>query len=298
MFGLLLCLFCDEGIAQAKEGKQPGSNTAKTQRLPMDVTGLTATVTPIAGGQKGVEQLVSSTDAGDSYETPAGKRRLLRMAGVLAIRAPVPSDISPLIQRITKSGELLEGYEETMETADWIVLKAPQKELERQIKNKDTQFEVVTQLRGQLREIVNPVFVDPNSGLSLVVSERVIIRLKPGVDAPTYFGAQWAAVRPLPGTSDQFVLTLAGFTAEQVLTDVNTRMADDRVMWAEPDFLMEVVRHFTPNDTYYSSQWNLHNTGQGGGIADADIDAPEAWDTTRGSSAVGRRNIYSVKEVS
>ena len=34
----------------------------------------------------------------------------------------------------------------------------------------------------------------------------------------------------------------------------------------------------TPNDTYYTSQWGLHNTGQSGGTSDADIDAPEAWD--------------------
>ncbi len=36
----------------------------------------------------------------------------------------------------------------------------------------------------------------------------------------------------------------------------------------------------TPNDpAYLSGQlWGLHNTGQSGGVADADIDAPEGWD--------------------
>ncbi|MBL8132593.1 MAG: S8 family serine peptidase [Anaerolineae bacterium] len=45
---------------------------------------------------------------------------------------------------------------------------------------------------------------------------------------------------------------------------------------------------FTPNDTYFTSQWHLHNTGQLGGfsVADADIDAPEAWDITQGASSV------------
>jgi subtilisin family serine protease len=49
-----------------------------------------------------------------------------------------------------------------------------------------------------------------------------------------------------------------------------------------------------PNDTFYSSpyyyQWNFHNTGQdilgNVGTADADVDAPEAWDLTHGSSSV------------
>ena len=41
-----------------------------------------------------------------------------------------------------------------------------------------------------------------------------------------------------------------------------------------------------PNDERFPSLWGLHNTGQTGGTADADIDAPEAWDTTIGSSGV------------
>ena len=39
----------------------------------------------------------------------------------------------------------------------------------------------------------------------------------------------------------------------------------------------------SPNDLNFSLLWGLHNTGQSGGTADADIDAPEAWDITTGS---------------
>src|SRR5262249_25048039 len=43
-----------------------------------------------------------------------------------------------------------------------------------------------------------------------------------------------------------------------------------------------------PNDPSFSSQWGLNNTGQTGGGADADIDAPEARDvaTRRGNNLV------------
>ncbi|HEV2296118.1 MAG TPA: S8 family serine peptidase [Tepidisphaeraceae bacterium] len=43
------------------------------------------------------------------------------------------------------------------------------------------------------------------------------------------------------------------------------------------------------NDPYGSDLWGLNNTGQTGGTADADIDAPEAWQITRGdgSAVVG-----------
>ncbi|MGV8108403.1 NBR1-Ig-like domain-containing protein [Methanospirillum sp.] len=40
------------------------------------------------------------------------------------------------------------------------------------------------------------------------------------------------------------------------------------------------------NDPYASYLWGLHNTGQTGGIVDADIDAPEAWAVTKGSTSV------------
>ncbi|MBD3217558.1 MAG: S8 family serine peptidase [candidate division Zixibacteria bacterium] len=33
-----------------------------------------------------------------------------------------------------------------------------------------------------------------------------------------------------------------------------------------------------PQDPYFAEQWHLHNTEQSGGIEDADIDMPEAWD--------------------
>ena len=44
-------------------------------------------------------------------------------------------------------------------------------------------------------------------------------------------------------------------------------------------------RH-VPNDPLFAQQWPLDNSGQGGGAVDADVDAPEAWAITRGSSSI------------
>ncbi|MCG2681595.1 MAG: S8 family serine peptidase, partial [Kiritimatiellae bacterium] len=46
----------------------------------------------------------------------------------------------------------------------------------------------------------------------------------------------------------------------------------------------------TPNDPRYSELWGMNNTGQTGGTADADIDAPEAWNINTGSAG----NIVAV----
>ena len=62
------------------------------------------------------------------------------------------------------------------------------------------------------------------------------------------------------------------------------RKATDLVQAVQADFIAHISA--TPNDASYSSLWGLHNTGQSGGTADVDIDAPEAWNITKGSRSV------------
>lgn len=56
--------------------------------------------------------------------------------------------------------------------------------------------------------------------------------------------------------------------------------------FAQPDFSLVRVAYGTPSDPLFSSQWHLHNTGQGGAKVDADVDAPEAWDLVTGNPAL------------
>lgn len=68
---------------------------------------------------------------------------------------------------------------------------------------------------------------------------------------------------------------------EQAITALE---AHPSVEYAHPDF--EVQLALTPNDSHFSSLWGMHNTGQSGGLPDADIDAPEAWNTRTDASGV------------
>jgi thermitase len=56
------------------------------------------------------------------------------------------------------------------------------------------------------------------------------------------------------------------------------------VAYAEPNFKLQPA--VAPSDPNYRDLWGLNNTGQTSGTPDADIDAPEAWDTTTGSPDV------------
>ena len=58
---------------------------------------------------------------------------------------------------------------------------------------------------------------------------------------------------------------------------------DPDVEYVEPNYIY--YPQAFPNDLD-TKLWGLHNTGQTGGTPDADIDAPEAWDTVTDSSSV------------
>jgi subtilisin family serine protease len=79
--------------------------------------------------------------------------------------------------------------------------------------------------------------------------------------------------------------TAAARSAGRTVKSAIEALRKDRwVRVVEPDWIVRAT--FTPNDTRYSELYGMHNTGQTGGTADADIDAPEAWDITRGSTDV------------
>jgi subtilisin family serine protease len=69
---------------------------------------------------------------------------------------------------------------------------------------------------------------------------------------------------------------------------VKTLSQTPGVLYAEPNWIQKI--QLTPNDPNFGQLWGLNNTGQtvGGvaGTSDADIDAPEAWDISTGSSSI------------
>ncbi|TRY32338.1 S8 family serine peptidase [Aliiglaciecola sp. M165] len=53
---------------------------------------------------------------------------------------------------------------------------------------------------------------------------------------------------------------------------------------AEPNIIY--YTQIIPDDPDFTSLWGLNNTGQNGGLADVDVNAPEAWERSTGSSNV------------
>ncbi len=65
---------------------------------------------------------------------------------------------------------------------------------------------------------------------------------------------------------------------------VETYEASPDVEYAEPDYILKPSQTTSANDSDYPKLYGLNNTGQTGGTADADVDAPEAWNATTGDT--------------
>lgn len=72
-------------------------------------------------------------------------------------------------------------------------------------------------------------------------------------------------------------------TGNALLHSRKSSIPTSRQMHSERLVSLSRAPGLIPNDPNFADQWPLHNTGQSGGVADADIDAPEAWTVTTGS---------------
>jgi subtilisin family serine protease len=136
--------------------------------------------------------------------------------------------------------------------------------------------------------------------------------------APVYFSA---GGQRMPAT-DEFVVRFKETTLQQQIDDINLAHGvsviattpishllsvpvgsnsvwisnqyyeSGLVKYAQPNFLLKVEpTAYIPNDFYFPLQYGFHNTGQlqwdgHTGTPDADIDAPEAWEITKGDSEI------------
>ena len=131
-----------------------------------------------------------------------------------------------------------------------------------------------------------PVYIAASTGTELTLLDEFIVNLKAGASAQDFFSSlpEVASYRPLEGTTDQFVGRFASSTGRKALDRANLLQDNQQVEWVEPNFYQNWQRFYTPNDPRFGNLWHLNNTGQSGGLADADVDMPEAWDINRGGS--------------
>lgn len=235
--------------------------------------------------REAARQRAAGVEAGDAYPTPAGLRRLQRLADAMAVAADpaAPEFRSALLD----PGRPLEGFAPGRPGGQGITVLTRKP-------GGPAWGRGAAALAARLQAVratpagrtANPVFLDPASGRRLLATADLIVQLRPGTDARAHFGPAWGEVRPAWGAPDQYVLHLPGATAEAVLAEVTRQAARPEVRWAEPDFIPELARAWLPNDPLFPDQWPLRNEGQFGAIPGADLRLAGAWDLTLGSTNV------------
>ncbi|MFA6250412.1 MAG: S8 family serine peptidase [Candidatus Shapirobacteria bacterium] len=75
------------------------------------------------------------------------------------------------------------------------------------------------------------------------------------------------------------------FNPKIAIEDIILELAQSpEIEYVEPNYI--VKGSLIPNDPDFNQLWGLNNTGQEGGTVDADIDLPESWELSSGSTQV------------
>src|ERR1041385_2684496 len=113
----------------ARANSNPQSRDSKGKEKTVPVRGLVSR-------EHAAGQLQNSVDAGDSYSTPAGPRRLLRLSGAMAIQAKPDPAARESLNKLSATNGALRGYSAHREPLGSItLLQAPRSERERQARD-------------------------------------------------------------------------------------------------------------------------------------------------------------------
>ncbi len=118
------------------------------------------------------------------------------------------------------------------------------------------------------------------------IDDELIIKFRGGRDEyrklMTHYGVGARRVKVFRNLVDLELVKLSQGLSVKEAIDFYQRSPD--VLYAEPNYIVRTTN--TPNDTRFSEQWGLYNTGQSGGTSGADIEALAAWGITTGSADV------------
>ena len=143
---------------------------------------------------------------------------------------------------------------------------------------------------------VTPLVVHPDGGWRAPTS-RIVIRFEKGVDdqlvASALRGAGEVLERDVAGLSNAYLVETNLVDGVDVLRRADELTDLAIVRFAEPEYLLSGEPLDTPNDPLFASLWGLHNTGQApspcsgaSGVANVDINGPEAWSVASGDQEV------------
>lgn len=131
----------------------------------------------------------------------------------------------------------------------------------------------------------HPFFINEEK-LPHIVTNEFVVRFKTDIKEEKIKefnqSQKVEVVKKNPHVDKQYLLRSTETNGINALEMANRYQESGLVVFSQPNFLIHLEYYHIPNDPNFSDQWHLHNQGSSGMTADADIDAVEAWEITRG----------------
>lgn len=138
---------------------------------------------------------------------------------------------------------------------------------------------------------VHPVYRFRADGFPALANGRLLAKVAAGMSEAerdelfAEYGVD--VIRPVEGLKDVYLLEPIDADADDEVEIAAALYRDERTVFAHPDFRVpRGPRQVAPQDPFFSLQWHLDNSGQGGGSAGADISALDAWEQTLGQDVL------------
>ncbi len=121
-----------------------------------------------------------------------------------------------------------------------------------------------------------------DDGSRRIVRKQLAVRLRPGADAMALAAATGLRLVGAHPSAAGYVMFEAADSGAALLAVAVLRSRPE-VTLVEPQLARQQKKRFIPNDTLFSQQWHLRNTGQGSGLAGADVNVTSVWDSYKGA---------------
>jgi len=225
----------------------------------------------------------ASSEVGNYYYKRTGERVYLPLADSLVFVKLVPDYANMAGQQFATTKEVLNGeYEHIPSAGEFYIYKlAPDYHLENSLAVLRQSEEVA---------IANPVIAEPGQIPNILyITDEFIVMFKEDVtltSIDSLNNANHVEVLAVdPDFITQYLLRITSETESDLLSVTQAYWESDLCLFSTPNIMGNLQYSAIPDDPYFSDQWNLRNTGQDGGIADADIDADSAWEVYSGTGS-------------
>jgi subtilisin family serine protease len=118
------------------------------------------------------------------------------------------------------------------------------------------------------------------------VAGELLVRFKKDAGVRALTAHKQAGAKVLHTYRTMPELQLVSVSQASMEDAITAYQKDPDVEYVEPNYVYR-INGTTPDDVAFGELWGMNNTGQSGGAADIDINAPEAWDLTTGSNSSG-----------